>query len=78
MALTRCYCGAHQLDPQHAIYVKDGHPLCREYTCRRVRERMDEEMRMERHLMPVVTGRDPGDEHHPPFIVIEEITEELA
>ena len=41
--LVRCYCGAHWLNPEEAIYVKEGKPLCHEYTCRSVRERMDRE-----------------------------------
>lgn len=28
-----CYCGKHLLDPEHATYVKDGHPMCHERTC---------------------------------------------
>lgn len=31
-----CYCGKYEIDPEHATYVKDGRPMCNEYTCGKV------------------------------------------
>lgn len=35
MATTPCFCGHYRLNPEHAVYVKDGRPLCNAITCER-------------------------------------------
>lgn len=37
---TTCACGAHQVETEHATYVRNGVPLCPEWTCQKVKEHM--------------------------------------
>lgn len=56
---VRCFCGQYMLDPEHALYVRDGIPLCSSATCQQVAKNGRDAFRI-----LVTTGRDPGDESH--------------
>lgn len=55
MAQIRCFCGIYKLDPEHALYVKDGIPLCSSSTCQQVAKNGT--------AIRVTIGDDPGDEN---------------
>jgi hypothetical protein len=38
MAKVLCYCGRYQLNPERATFVKNGVPMCHEWTCAKVKE----------------------------------------
>ena len=52
--LVPCYCGLHNLDPEHATYVKDGKPLCHPTTCERANLRVARAQQLNRsaHVIP--------------------------
>lgn len=38
MARVLCYHGKYYLNPENSTYVKDGVPMCHEWTCEKVKE----------------------------------------
>jgi hypothetical protein len=38
MARVLCFCGRYMLNPERANFVKNGVPMCSQWTCQKVQE----------------------------------------